>query len=61
MVELTWEGKYDADGKRTVSIFARYGATDFRPRWATRRDSAREIRTLSWTRRELETWLWEPD
>ncbi len=22
---------------------------------------AGEIRTLGWTRRELETWLWEPD
>jgi len=26
-----------------VSIFARYGATDFRPRWSTRRDGAWEI------------------
>ena len=25
-----------------LSIFARYGATDFRPRWATRRDGTRE-------------------
>ena len=27
---------------KKMSIFARYGATDFRPRWATRRDGARE-------------------
>ena len=25
-----------------LSIFARYGATDFRPRWAARRDGTRE-------------------